>query len=194
MLVHLRHSLSGSLCRLSNSNQFMTYWTNWWKSKDLRTAALLQIFIRCGKLLKDLFLYHLMNPICISGVPIIVNLHRRNCFWKGQKKLISIYYFLQQSKFTFAHLECLFLSCFSYPFHRHECLIAVRLCFNHMQEMLSKCANMTLQEGSSWTTEEWLSALLTSSSVFPLSQSSRWWLFGEMYSLLSLTLTFILHK
>ncbi|KAJ6974307.1 hypothetical protein NC653_030415 [Populus alba x Populus x berolinensis] len=31
------------------------------------------------------------------------------------------------------------------------------------QEMLSKCANMTLQEGSSWTTEEWLSALLTSS-------------------------------
>ncbi|KAJ6694366.1 hypothetical protein OIU85_005086 [Salix viminalis] len=37
------------------------------------------------------------------------------------------------------------------------------------QEMLSKCANMTLQEGSYWTTEEWLSALLTSSSVFPLS-------------------------
>ncbi|KAJ6694369.1 hypothetical protein OIU85_005089 [Salix viminalis] len=37
------------------------------------------------------------------------------------------------------------------------------------QEMLSKCGNMTLQEGSYWTTEEWLSALLTSSSVFPLS-------------------------
>uniref|UniRef100_A0A6N2LEL0 Uncharacterized protein n=1 Tax=Salix viminalis TaxID=40686 RepID=A0A6N2LEL0_SALVM len=37
------------------------------------------------------------------------------------------------------------------------------------QEMLSKCANMTLQEGSYWTTEEWLSALLTSSSrVEPL--------------------------
>ncbi|KAB5529295.1 hypothetical protein DKX38_019376 [Salix brachista] len=32
--------------QLSNSNWFMTYWTNWWKSKDLRTAALLQIFIR----------------------------------------------------------------------------------------------------------------------------------------------------
>ncbi|KAJ6876788.1 hypothetical protein NC651_029713 [Populus alba x Populus x berolinensis] len=31
------------------------------------------------------------------------------------------------------------------------------------QEMLSKCDNMTLQEGSSWTTEEWLSALLASS-------------------------------
>ncbi|KAL9378985.1 hypothetical protein Peur_027467 [Populus x canadensis] len=37
------------------------------------------------------------------------------------------------------------------------------------QEMLSKCANMTLQEGSSWTTEEWLSALLTSSLICPLS-------------------------